>query len=162
MARRQRPSEFSDRLYGWCGCCSWLVGAVLAECLTISSISLANSSRPVAGMMIVSRRPATSSVIRRKRPRGFSFNDRTNVLRSICSFSVRSVSSLTGGREPAPPAKPLGEERSCEVISHLSLVEQNNPNAYLAITRQTLPFRRESQPRNLLLVAPRKRRSSLG
>ena len=72
-------------------------GGVSAEALTISSNSFLNSSRPGAGMMMVSRRPPTSSVMRRKRPRGFSFRANTKVFRSIWILSDFRVSSLTGG-----------------------------------------------------------------
>jgi len=73
------------------------VGGVSEAALTISSITLLKSSRPGAGMMIVSRRPPTSSVIRRNRPRGFSFSARRKVFLSIWIFSERSVSSFDGG-----------------------------------------------------------------
>jgi hypothetical protein len=41
--------------------------------------NLAKSFNPVAGMITLSRRPLTSSVMRRKRPRGFSFNVKMKV-----------------------------------------------------------------------------------
>ena len=44
-----------------------------AEARTMSSSNRLKSSKPGAGMIMVSRRPPTSSVMRRKRPRGFSF-----------------------------------------------------------------------------------------
>ena len=46
---------------------------------------------------MVSRRPLTSSVMRRKRPLGFSFKEKTKVFRSIWIFSVFRVSSLLLG-----------------------------------------------------------------
>ena len=49
----------------------------------ISCISLTKSSSPGAGMIMLSRRPPTSSVMRKKRPRGFSLRVRMNSLRSI-------------------------------------------------------------------------------
>ena len=69
-----------------------------SDALTISSTSFLNSASPVEGMIMVSRRPPTSSVMRRKRPRGFSLRDRTKNFRSICTSTVFNVSSLTGGR----------------------------------------------------------------
>src|SRR3954468_20890485 len=58
-------------------------GGISVEAFTISSRIRLKSSNPGAGMMMVSRLPPTSSVIRRKRPRGFSFNVNTKVFRSI-------------------------------------------------------------------------------
>src|SRR5438309_11624457 len=48
------------------------------EAFTISSSSFLNSSNPGAGTMIVLRRPFTSSVIRKKRPRVFSLSVNTH------------------------------------------------------------------------------------
>ena len=87
------------------------------ETFTISSTIFLNSARPGAGMIMVSRRPLTSSVIRRNRPRGFSFKEKTNVLRSIWIRSVFKVSSLLGGLGPWPPKGEYPEDdRSFEII----------------------------------------------
>src|SRR5580765_672642 len=75
-----------------------------------------NSSKPGAGMMIVSRRPLTSSVMRRNRPRGFSLRAKTKVFRSIWIRSVLRVSSATGGFGPPAPGYPYDDERSFEII----------------------------------------------
>jgi len=60
-----------------------LRAGISVAALTISSSSFLNSANPGAGTMIVSRRPFTSSVIRRKRPRGFSLSVNTKTFRSI-------------------------------------------------------------------------------
>lgn len=58
-------------------------GGVSSEACTISSTAFLKSSSPVEGMMMVSRLPLTSSVIRKNRPRGFSLSVRMKDLRSI-------------------------------------------------------------------------------
>ena len=78
-------------------CSPQCLGGISAEALTISSSSFLKSSKPGAGMIMVSRLPPTSSVMRRNRPRGFSLKVNRNVFRSIWTFSDFSVSSLTGG-----------------------------------------------------------------
>ena len=52
----------------------------------------AKSRKAVAGSMIVSRRPPTSSVIFRNRPRWFSLRSRKKIFRSITTFSDASGS----------------------------------------------------------------------
>jgi hypothetical protein len=64
---------------------------VAAEAFTISSTNFLKSSKPVEGIMMVSRRPPTSSVMRRKRPRGFSLRAKKKILRSTWILSVLSV-----------------------------------------------------------------------
>ncbi len=76
---------------------AWVVSL---EVFTISSKILMKSSSPGAGMMMVSRRPPTSSVMRRNRPRGFSFKENMKVFRSIWTLSDLSVSSFEGGLGP--------------------------------------------------------------
>src|ERR1035437_6286580 len=80
---------------GWSVGCS--LGGIASDAFTISSTSFLNSARPVEGMMMVSRRPPTSSVMRRKRPRGFSLSVNTKFFRSIWISPLLSVSSTTGG-----------------------------------------------------------------
>src|SRR5665213_1379151 len=75
----------------------WSLGGISSAAFTISSSIFLNSARPVEGMMMVSRRPPTSSVMRRKRPRGFSLSVNTKFFRSICTSPFLSVSSTTGG-----------------------------------------------------------------
>src|SRR5947199_5174886 len=82
----------------------------------MSSRSFLKSSSPGAGIMMVSRRPPTSSVIRRNRPRGFSFRAKTKVLRSIWTLSDLRVSSVTGGLAEPQGRLPYGDERSFEII----------------------------------------------
>ena len=76
-------------------CCHVELQAVFCgvsfEAFTISSTNFLKSSKPVEGIMMVSRRPPTSSVMRRKRPRGFSLRAKTKVLRSTWILSVLSV-----------------------------------------------------------------------
>ncbi len=95
-----------------------LLAGTSAADFVISSTSRRKSSRPGAGIMIVSRRPLTSSVMRRKRPRGFSLRAKTNVFRSIWIFSVRIVSSGTPvfGPEKEEARCPKGDGRSFEII----------------------------------------------
>src|SRR6476620_8743440 len=99
-----------------------IFGGVSAEARVISSKMRLKSSKPVAGMMMVSRRPLTSSVMRRKRPRGFSFKVKTKDFRSIWTLSVRMVSSTTGGLGEECcgcglwPLCPYGEGRSLDII----------------------------------------------
>src|SRR5262249_34189365 len=108
-------------------------GGASSEALTISSNIFLNSSKPGAGMMIVSRRPLTSSVMRRKRPRTFSLSAKTKVLRSIWILSVLRVSSLTGGLGPVPPGYPYDDERSFEIISLVSQSMPRRPSCYYHI-----------------------------
>jgi hypothetical protein len=72
-------------------------GGISSAALTISSTNFLNSASPVEGMIMVSRRPPTSSVIRRKRPRGFSLSEKTKFFRSIWISPLLSVSSTTCG-----------------------------------------------------------------
>ena len=81
-------------------------GGVSMEVRIISSKTFRNSSRPVAGMMIVSRRPFTSSVILRNLPRGFSLRVKTKVFLSIWILSLFKVSSATAGFGPECPECP--------------------------------------------------------
>ena len=60
-----------------------LFSGISSAAFAIRSICPLNSSRPVEGMMIVSCRPPTPSVMRKNRPRGFSLSVNTNFLRSI-------------------------------------------------------------------------------
>ncbi len=83
------PRVVAGRLY-------FVVGSSLAA-FTISASSFWNASKPLAGMMMVSRRPPTSSLMRRNRPRMFSLSTKTKVFRSIGNSACLSVSSLTGG-----------------------------------------------------------------
>ena len=75
ISTHQRPLTSSPAGLLFCG--------ISFDVFTISLRSFLNSSRPVDGMMMVSRRPPTSSVMRRNRPRGFSLSVKTKVLRSI-------------------------------------------------------------------------------
>src|SRR5437870_2938297 len=105
----QKPSskDFGPRLRFGAGCFSgaWILvlgcysvfGGISPAAFTISSNNLLKSSKPGAGMIIVSRRPPTSSVIRKNRPRGFSLCADTKVFRSIWTLSDLMVSSVTGG-----------------------------------------------------------------
>jgi ribosome-associated protein len=58
-------------------------GGASDDACTIWSMIFLKSSSPGAGMMMVSRRPLTSSVMRKNRPRGFSLSAKTKVFRSI-------------------------------------------------------------------------------
>ncbi len=93
---------------------------VASDAAIISSMIFLKSAKPGAGMMIVSRRPFTSSVIRKNRPRGFSRRVKTNILRSIATLSVLMVSSLEGGlgdqELPCGCRFPYGDGLSLEII----------------------------------------------
>src|SRR4051795_11522617 len=54
------------------------------------------SLSPVPGTMTRLRRPCASSVIRRKRPRGFSHNSIRKCLRSICKSWLAMMVSMGG------------------------------------------------------------------
>jgi len=73
--------------------------------LAISCTTRMKSSRPGAGTMIVSRRPFTSSVIRRNLPRAFSRNVNRKSFRSMRMRSDFSVVSGTCDSLPPPGAR---------------------------------------------------------
>ena len=59
------------------------VRAVVVKDFGLKPADITSAVNPVEGTMMVSRRPPTSSVMRKNLPRGFSLSVRTNGLRSI-------------------------------------------------------------------------------
>ena len=70
----------------------------LSAASAISASSFWNSLNPAQGMMMLLLTLPLSSMMRRKRPRGFSLSKKTKLLRSTCTCSDFKVSSWMCGR----------------------------------------------------------------